>query len=88
MACPTCDHTMHCLVPHVFWCPRCGTIRAARNILGDSVQPPILVERTIELCAAACHFCADDEGPEAARLNRAEIAASEACLLPKERRTP
>jgi hypothetical protein len=36
MPCPTCDHTMQGLGtlksgPHVFWCPRCGTIRTQFN---------------------------------------------------------
>lgn len=29
MSCPTCGHTMQRLdsVRHLFWCPRCGTLR-------------------------------------------------------------
>lgn len=38
MSCPTCDHTMQNLVPQVFWCPRCGTVK-----MGDNECFPSLV---------------------------------------------
>ena len=49
MACPTCDHTMRCVghmsnheVP-LFWCPRCGTLKA--NVIVDQDDIPRLVHR-------------------------------------------
>lgn len=42
MACPTCDHTMQSVAPEVFWCPRCGTLKA------PEVSIPTLVCRCRE----------------------------------------
>ena len=39
MACQTCSATMQSIVPHTFWCPRCGTISTE----GD-VENPQLVD--------------------------------------------
>ncbi len=48
MSCPTCSHTMQTVaaVPgrHVFWCPRCGTLKTA-HAAGDDVERPNLVVR-------------------------------------------
>lgn len=53
MSCPTCDHTLHKVgvmpepytgVP-LFWCPRCGTLKA--NVVQDD-DVPQLVGRVIE----------------------------------------
>jgi hypothetical protein len=47
MSCPTCDHTMQCVVAepernrNVFWCPRCGTIKLCDT---EAVRP-VLVDR-------------------------------------------
>lgn len=54
MACPTCDHTMHrigvCRPPYesvpVFWCPRCGTLKA--NAVTEKDEVPYLVGNLIE----------------------------------------
>ena len=49
MACPTCDHTMRCvghMINHevpLFWCPRCGTLKA--NVIVDQDDIPRLVHR-------------------------------------------
>lgn len=54
MACPTCDHTMHCIVTGVFWCPRCGTVKSNPCWPAEtsaSVEVPKLVERTREYAA-------------------------------------
>lgn len=50
MSCPTCDHTMQSIgldettgiVRH--WCPRCGTMKSARNG-HEYIESPKLVER-------------------------------------------
>ena len=51
MACQTCDHSVHKVgvmpppyteVP-LFWCPRCGTLRA--NVVNGEDESPKLVER-------------------------------------------
>ena len=39
MACPTCDHTMQSVTDKVWWCSRCGTLKADRE------SRPVLVER-------------------------------------------
>ena len=56
MACPTCDHTMTPIgtMGHIypyndvslFWCPRCGTLKA--NVVRESDNVPKLVARVIE----------------------------------------
>lgn len=46
MACPNCDHTMQCVAPGVFWCPRCGTLNNERAF--DALATPWLVERCRE----------------------------------------
>ncbi len=58
MSCPACDHTMECVVPDLFWCPRCGTIRARADEPGVANplflnQSPKLVERCREFAATA-----------------------------------
>lgn len=54
MACPTCDHTMHKICDktdmkaliHVFWCPRCGTLRQLTPLTSHELDtPPKLPER-------------------------------------------
>lgn len=85
MACQTCDHTMQSIASKVFWCPRCGTIKREYNTLNPEWYTPKIVERSIEMCMAALHFYAPDEGPEAARLDRAETDLAECCVLPNER---
>lgn len=54
MACPTCDHTMQCIGQWdsavkncVFWCPRCGTLKADWLLSKDDTVPK-LVARVIE----------------------------------------
>lgn len=57
MACPTCDHTMHrigvCRPPYesvpVFWCPRCGTLKA--NVVTEKDEVPYLVGRVAEFAS-------------------------------------
>ena len=44
MSCPTCDHTMQRLPLHIFWCPRCGTLKTP----GEREEAPKLVERCRE----------------------------------------
>lgn len=57
MACETCDHTMQRVnigEPHVFWCPRCGTIKTEGTVSGKTVilfEAPKLVGRAYALCA-------------------------------------
>ena len=37
MACPACDHTMHCLrTDRLWWCPRCGTIKERVSYSGQN----------------------------------------------------
>jgi hypothetical protein len=57
MACPKCDHTMQNIgcnhapyhdVP-VFWCPRCGTLKA--SIVTQQDEVPKLVSRVVEFCS-------------------------------------
>ena len=43
MACENCDHTMQGVIPGVFWCPRCGTIKS-----GERQDAPKLVGRVVE----------------------------------------
>jgi hypothetical protein len=57
MACPTCDHTMQnigvCHPPYekvpVFWCPRCGTLKA--NVVTGEDEVPKLVGRVAEFAS-------------------------------------
>lgn len=44
MSCPTCDHTMQRLAGHVFWCPRCGTLKTAPGER-EEIEAPELVKR-------------------------------------------
>lgn len=54
MACPTCSHTMHKLdsgVKHLWWCPRCGTLKEVVGHLGKeyvSAEAPKIVGRLRE----------------------------------------
>lgn len=53
MSCPTCDHTMQSIVPKVFWCPRCGTVKEeflkqARTRDENNCFVPKLVDRCLE----------------------------------------
>jgi len=44
MACPTCDHTMQGLRHHVYWCPRCGTIKLENTTSGHhDIEAPKVV---------------------------------------------
>jgi glutaredoxin-related protein len=51
MSCPTCDHTMQKLSAdpkHLWWCPRCGTLKEVVGHLGReyvSVEAPKVVDR-------------------------------------------
>lgn len=54
MACQTCDHTVHKVgvmcepyndVP-LFWCPRCGTLKA--NVVIQEGEAPSLIGKVIE----------------------------------------
>ena len=50
MSCPTCSHTLQCVVagefshPAVYWCPRCGTLRVTFDV-NHIDEVPKLVER-------------------------------------------
>ena len=50
MPCPTCSHTLQCVItgefthPAVYWCPRCGTLRVSFDV-GRTDEVPKLVER-------------------------------------------
>lgn len=51
MSCPTCSHTMHKLSAspkHLWWCPRCGTLKEVVGHLGKeftSTEAPQVVDR-------------------------------------------
>ena len=45
MSCPNCEHTMQSIARAVFWCPRCGTVKASDL---EGVYVPKLVERSRE----------------------------------------
>lgn len=88
MACQTCDHTMQRVndgTPHVFWCPRCGTLKFESMVSPEQFEEPKLVQRAFTLCEAALFFAAEDETSEAAALEQAELAVRECCLPPSER---
>lgn len=50
MPCPTCDHTMHRIDGHgdpkgaMFWCPRCGTLKAGPP------EEPAAVPKLVDRC--------------------------------------
>lgn len=53
MACDTCDHTMEAIVPGVFWCPRCGTIKSGFN---DVAEPSLVARcRNFEILLSPYH---------------------------------
>ena len=64
MACQTCDHTMYNVgVMHepytavpLFWCPRCGTLKA--NVVTEKDEIPKLIARVrefVELASPVTH---------------------------------
>ena len=77
MACPTCDHTMHCInsvneFPQ-FWCPRCGTLKENERVTVPTLVPRVrsLIEqtylstKTVELGVTECIWKPSDERREA-----------------------
>lgn len=76
MACPTCGHTMQSVDYHVFWCPRCGTLKC-RAGNDDADESPKLVHYVRAFLASK----SDD-----ATLDSVEMKAlREAALTPEER---
>jgi len=85
MACQVCNHTMQSVAPKLFWCAHCGSLKKEHKVLDSDFSIPKIVKHAIELYMAS-HYCrASDKGPEAARLDRAEKALAECCMLPNER---
>lgn len=94
MACITCDHTMQAIVPRIYWCLRCGTLKTedAREEYTD----PKLVHHALSLCEASLEMLADYRGfrrlhgqadPHCGRdLEQAERAVRECCLPPEKRK--
>lgn len=85
MSCPTCDHTMQGIGvsaggDHIFWCPRCGTLRRDNNGKGgqadDVPSLPHRVKAFIE--AVAWPY----ENIVVAR----KIGLEESCTLPANRK--
>lgn len=50
MSCPICSHTMESLlnIVKIWWCPRCGTIKAETQFGSEYVSPPKLVNSLLE----------------------------------------
>ena len=90
MSCRTCDHTMHCVMPKLFWCPRCGTLKREHDTLDPEWIEPKIVQRAATLCDKSLDLTAHytmtrDDVEETESVEQAELALRECCSPPDER---
>ena len=82
MSCPNCDHTMQRTASHVWWCPRCGTMKHDRLGL-PLYQMPTLVER----CRVLTNLVDEDPGwSPKLRETLHQLGILESIRVPAERR--
>lgn len=81
MACPTCDHTMQGVRHHVYWCPRCGTLKIENTHSGHhDVQSPKVVDRARQVVQ---YFDSESDAHHLARAQSSGLL--EAIELPHNR---